>query len=335
MKRFLLISLLLITGLPSDGQDIHFSQFPWSPLNTGAQHTAMFEGDLRLTAVHRRQWGAVTIPYKTFSGSADASLNLFSEQLKSFGAGVLINHDDAGDGHLRTLDFRFFFSARYPLSSDSVHFITGGLMTGYSQRSVDFNALSFDEQFNGDIWDPLAGNGENYNRNKTGWFDAGLGIGWEMRQENTRWHAGISAAHLNRPDQGFYSEAVRRPVLWQFTAGALLNVGENISLQPDIIWMAQEKFRALNAGAEIRWSFQKEEMKKYAVGAGVFYRFDDAVIPEIALYWSKIRLGISYDVNISPLRTVSNGRGGPEFSLTYITRKIRSKPQRSIVCPVY
>lgn len=335
MKRLHLILFLILISYRLVGQDIHFSQFPWSPLQTGAAHAGQFEGDLRLTALHRRQWAAVTVPYKTFSGSADASLNLFSEQLRSFAAGILINHDDAGDGQLRTLDVQFHFSANYPLDADSVHFIRGGAMAGFSQRSVDFNALSFDEQFNGDSWDPLAANGENYSRNKTAWFDLGFGLGWEMKTEKGSWHLGCAATHINRPDQGFYSTAVRRPILWQINGGAFLRLQDNLSVHPEIIWMTQEKFSALNAGAEVRLAFQKEEVKRYAVGAGLFYRVNDAVIPVIALYWSKLRLGFSYDINISSLRTVSNGRGGPEFSITYITRKIRSKPQRSVVCPVY
>lgn len=335
MRRLLYILISLLLKHSAICQDIHFSQFTWSPLNLGPQQTGLFDGDLRLTANHRRQWAAVTVPYKTFSAGADASLNLFDPSLRMFNAGILINHDDAGDGQLRTLDFRGLFSVSVPLGSDSVHFFRGGLTLGYSQRSVDFNALSFDEQFNGDTWDPLAGNGENFARNRTGWLDAGAGIVWEIRKENLRWYTGLSALHLNQPDQGFYEQEVIRPVLWQLSAGGLFTLNQHLYLHPQFIFMQQEKFRAVNVGAELRITLQQETVKNYALGLGLFHRFNDAVIPSAAIYWNKFRLGFSYDVNTSSLRTVSNGRGGPEFSITYITRKIRSTPQRNIICPVY
>ncbi|MFN8152765.1 MAG: PorP/SprF family type IX secretion system membrane protein [Bacteroidia bacterium] len=335
MKKHLLTLIFSVLLIAAQGQDIHFSQFPWSPLNLGPQQAGQFDGDLRLSAIHRRQWAAVTVPYKTFSGSADASLNLFKESLRMFNAGLLINHDEAGDGQMRTLDVRGFFGITLPLEADSVYFFRGGVMAGFSQRSVDFNALSFDEQFNGDVWDPLAANGENYNTNKATWLDLGLGMGFERKTENSRIHLNASATHINRPDQGFYSEAVRRPVLWQINGGGLFRLSDQLSLHPEVIWMAQESYRALNLGAEFRLVLQQEQPKNYAIGLGIFHRVKDAIIPEIALYWNKFRLGFSYDINISSLRTVSKGRGGPEFSITYITRKIRSKPQRSVVCPVY
>jgi type IX secretion system PorP/SprF family membrane protein len=335
MKRLMNILTYFMMATSAFGQDIHFSQFTWSPLNLGPQQTGLFDGDLRLHAIHRRQWAAVTVPYKTFAAGADASLNLFDPNLRMFNAGFQVNHDDAGDGQLRTLDFKGMFAVSIPLGSDSIHFFRGGLMVGYSQRSVDFNALSFDEQFNGDTWDPLAGNGENYNRTRTGWLDAGAGFAWEIRKENLRWNTGLSALHLNKPDQGFYSSEVIRPVLWQFYTGGLISLNNQLLLHPQFIFMQQEKFRAINAGAELRIALQQESGKNYALGLGLFHRFGDAVIPSAAIYWNKIRLGFSYDVNISSLRTVSNGRGGPEFSITYITRKIRSTPQRSVICPVY
>lgn len=335
MKRLLPLLIGWLITVQAIAQDIHFSQFTWSPLNLGPQQTGMMEGDLRLHALHRRQWASVTVPYKTFAAGADASLNLFNQKLRALNAGLLINHDDAGDGQLRTLDFRGLFAVCVPLNSDSTHFLRGGLSLGYSQRSVDFNALSFDEQFNGDTWDPLAGNGENYARTRTGWFDAGVGLAWEMRTEKDRWQAGFSATHLNRPDQGFYSEVVRRPVLWQFHAAGLTSISERLLLHPQLIVMKQEKFSAVSLGAEARIILQQEPTKNYALGLGLFHRLNDAVFPMAAIYWNKIRIGFSYDVNISSLRTVSNGRGGPEFSITYIARKIRSTPQRSVICPVY
>ena len=55
--------------------------------------------------------------------------------------------------------------------------------------------------------------------------------------------------------------------------------------------------------------------------AGSWYRFGDALIPYVGLEFGRFRLGATYDVNLSKLRTASNSRGGFEVSLIYINQK--------------
>ena len=76
-------------------------------------------------------------------------------------------------------------------------------------------------------------------------------------------------------------------------------------------------------------------IRTWAFSVAGFYRYRDAVIPQVALYYDKFRLGFSYDINLSGLREASNGRGGGEFSLVYIARKINSVSRSSSICPVY
>lgn len=328
-------ALLLLSFGKLSGQDIHFSQFAQSALNINPANAGFFDADLRLGALHRRQWASVTVPYKTFSVAADAKLNMFLPVLSGFGAGILINHDETGDGQLRTLDVRAMFSYRHPLNSDSIHFIRVGLLSGFSQRTIDFNKLTFDNQFNGDSWDPQAPSGENYSGNKVNWFDVGIGIGWDMMNENSRYSLGISSTHLNRPNQSFMTETVRRPVLWQLNYESIHKINDQFSLLPSMIYMHQQEFREFNLGAELKILLQNEKQQHAAAGLGIYSRWNDAIIPTVAIYWSKFRFGFSYDINISTLNTVSRGMGGPEFSIVYMTKKISAHPQRSVVCPVY
>jgi hypothetical protein len=57
------------------------------------------------------------------------------------------------------------------------------------------------------------------------------------------------------------------------------------------------------------------------------------VIPVIKLSFNHYSMGISYDVNISKLNTVSNWRGGLELSMTYTNfLKIRSSTLDKVRC---
>jgi hypothetical protein len=52
-----------------------------------------------------------------------------------------------------------------------------------------------------------------------------------------------------------------------------------------------------------------------AVGVGLGYRYDDAIIPNIELRYQKIIIGILYDVNISSISAAGIARNGLEMSL--------------------
>jgi hypothetical protein len=54
------------------------------------------------------------------------------------------------------------------------------------------------------------------------------------------------------------------------------------------------------------------------------------LIPYIGLEFGGIRIGASYDVNISSLKAATANRGGSEFSIIYIKRPAESK---GIPCP--
>lgn len=318
-----------------NAQDIHYSQFPQSALNLNPSNAGNFPADLRLHAMLRRQWNSVTVPYKTISLGGDIRLTLLNDRLKGLGAGLLINHDDAGDGRLRTLDVRLFSSYRKPINTDSAHFFRAGIMLGFSQRSIDYSKLSFDNQYNGDSWDPLAPTGENGAGDKATWMDIGFGLGWDIVGENSTWDFGVSTTHLNRPNQSFYSEKVRRPVLWQIHTTPTFQLKSNLQLLPSAVFMMQQDYRAFNFGAELKIDLMQEARKNYSFGIGIRDRWEDAIIPFIAVYWNKFRFGFSYDITTSSLNTVNNGRGGPEFSLVYLTKNIKARPQKHVICPVY
>ena len=76
-----------------------------------------------------------------------------------------------------------------------------------------------------------------------------------------------------------------------------------------------------------------DEEKPNSFYAGQWTRFNnvnDALIPYVGLEFGDFRLGASYDVNISSLKTASQSRGGLEISLIYIKRPPGAK---GVPCP--
>lgn len=333
IKHSLVIALLIHGSTAA--QDMHYSQFSQAAQQLNPSLSGVMPCDLRVTSFARQQWSSVTIPYRTFTAGASMKLDVFSEKLNGFSTGFLAAYDDAGDGQLRSLDFRLSAAYSIAVSTDSSHRVNIGFMGGFSSRSIDFGKLTFDNQFNGDIFDPLSPPGETWGGNNRTWSDLGAGVAWSHKNSTSEITIGLSAQHLNRPEQQFLKDVEKRPVLWQAGGYAGFVLGSGIVLLPAGQILVQREFREFMLGSEIKTILQQSAARFSAIGFGIWYRSADAVIPSFALYKNKFRYGLSYDINISSLKTVSRGSGGPEFSLVYQWSKIKPLPNPKGICPVY
>ena len=95
------INLMIVFGMLIGSnifgqQDVHFSQFYASPLTLNPANAGIFDGDLRMTANYRSQWGTVSKAYSTMAASVDMPV---LKKLKGgmFGFGINFFKDQAGD----------------------------------------------------------------------------------------------------------------------------------------------------------------------------------------------------------------------------------------------
>lgn len=334
MRRLYISIQLLLFGFMSHAQDIHFSQYPYSPLNLSPALTGVFDGDIRINALYRQQWNSVTVPYKTMGLAYDQVVGAVKESGGRNAAGVVINSDRAGDGNFSTLQALFSFARLFALDNDSIHFISGGIQAAITYRNLDISQLTFDNQFTGDVFNPAAPINESFERDNFIYPDVNVGLGWMGIFDNTTANTSVSFQHLLQPDQSFLSEKKKLPIRMQLNAGAWLKRDDALSFYPSALWMTQQEFRELVFGMEVKFSAQNRSIRKRAMSLGLHYRMDDAFIPAIAVYFDQWRFGLSYDINTSDLKTASNGKGGPEFNLTYIIKKIRYTAAKNN-CPVY
>lgn len=320
----------------SSAQDIHFSQFPYSPLNLNPAYTGAFDGDLRFTSLFRNQWKSVTVPYKTFSGSFDMAIDILNSFSDRLSAGVVINSDKSGDGNFGTLQTSLSIAYTKSLNSDSTSFATGGIQFGGVQRSIDFSQLYFDNQYNGDVFIPSASNGENFSDSKFIYFDLSAGLSYHyIPAENFDIGAGVSLQHINQPMQSFYDN--KNVDLFQklsIDINSKVKVHEQVDLLPAVLFMNQGEFRELTLGSNVRFRFKQNKGKAFALYAGIFARTKDALIPTIGLDYNYLHAGVSYDINTSDLDRASDGKGGFEFSLVYIIKKVKPLIKHP-PCPVY
>ena len=133
-------------------QDAHFSQFDNTPLAINPSQAGAFDGNTRVIMNYRDQWRSISMPYKTFAFSADASL-LTRKLVSGFlGAGISFVSDNAGDSKLGVNQINL--SLAYHVRVAKNNFVSAGIQSGVAQRSIRLDNLTWDNQYDGNNYNP-------------------------------------------------------------------------------------------------------------------------------------------------------------------------------------
>ena len=312
----LIIFTILTTSITA--QDIHFSQFEQSPLNLNPAQTGLFDGEYRFVGNHRNQWSSITVPYVTFSASFDARVTQLNMKRAFLGVGLLFNTDKAGDGNFGTNQIILSLAYHRVMNNDSTFIISVGGNFGYNQHSVDYNAFYFGNQYNGSQFDHNISNNEYFSQDNLYYFDFSLGLNIMYEFDNHyKLNAGIGFMHLNSPQKSFYGNTDSElPNKYNFNVGLDIPIKQKHSIIPSIVYYRQGTFNELYLGGQLRYALNDVNFTN--IYAGIWTRAGDAAIFKLGMDYKSWNFGLSYDVNYSKLRTVSNGQGGYEISIIYI-----------------
>ncbi|HXH18050.1 MAG TPA: PorP/SprF family type IX secretion system membrane protein [Chitinophagales bacterium] len=330
--RFLLFIPLGLSALSASAQDIHFSQFYASPLTLNPSLTGFHEGSYRLTGIYRNQWRSVTSPYQTFGASFD--MRLLQSKLKDvLGAGISILYDKAGDGNLSLMGTMASASFHKALGKDNNHFIGIGIQLGFAQRSLDYNSLSFPEQYVNGSFVLTQPNGENFSGSTVNYFDMNAGLLWTSQfGKRLGVFAGTTFFHLTQPKESFLGDNDYRLHLRELAhAGLNIRANEHFYITPNFLFMHQNKAKEVNLGSAAEYHFK--DTHNTILSLGGWYRLDDAPIVSASLEHRSIRIGVAYDVNTSELQPASSHRGAFEISILYIGKISRVEAPLLVPCP--
>ena len=329
--QLLAITLMIITGLKVNAQDIHFSQFWNSPLLINPSFAGNAEGEIRAIVNHRSQWGGVTSnPFNTFGANFDMS---FDKTTKGnfFAAGLSMYTDVAGASKMRTTVVDL--SAAYHIRINNQSYFAGGIQGGINQKSINESNLRFDNQFDG-----LGHNsGLNSNENLANLSElkptasAGISYSWfNKANRSTTFNSGGKkrvnlgfAAHYYNPSSFYFAKQSNMGFKYIASFEGSFGVSSKWTVQPALLTAFQNKATDIVVGSLFKYMIKEESHltdfnKGTSIAFGGYYRFQDALIPTVQIQWAAFEIGFSYDVNLSQLTRASNGRGGFEISLKYI-----------------
>jgi len=332
------VTLLLVWAPVMFAQDLHFSQFFEAPLLRNPSLAGIFTGDYRIQGVYRDQWNSFTNAYRTgsFNGEYKMPVGRSNDFLT---VGMQILYDKAGTAGLTTTEVFPALNYHKSLSDEKTMYLSLGFMGGYAEKRIDRTKITTNNQFVGGAYNPSIPDGETFPTPAVHYWDGSVGMSFNESFGQDQQHSmfvGVAMHHLNRPKNSFYQDAdAELDPKYVFSAGVKLNISELsfFTLQAD--HSMQGPARETIGGA--MYSYKLGEFTddpKYIVGIGAFLRWKDAIIPVVKLDMLPLSIAISYDVNVSPLETVSQGRGGIELSISWIGFVDRDNSAKyKVLCP--
>ncbi|HVU95055.1 MAG TPA: PorP/SprF family type IX secretion system membrane protein [Puia sp.] len=321
-QQRIIIIFLLILGTAARAQDIHFSQFYETPLLRNPALAGLFTGDYRVQTVFRDQWNSFTDAYRT--GSLNAELKWpVGNGNDYFTTALQVLYDKAGTAALTTTELLPAFNYHKSLSDNKPMFLSLGFMGGLVEKTLDLSKVTTNSQFNGTAYDPALPNGETILTPNVHYLDGSLGISFNTAfgAENANsMYVGFAYHHLNRPKNSFY----KNPTV-ELDPKIVLSGGVKIGVNDYSYFTLYADYSRQGPSTEtiggVLYSYKlgpDPDNYPYTFTLGTLLRWNDALIPVIKLEMYSFNLGLSYDVNVSRLNTVSNSRGGFELSLSYI-----------------
>jgi len=336
MRKLVCALALLCSVLTVSAQDPNFSQFFASPLTLNPAMTGKIDGLYRVAGNYRNQWPTINNAFTTYTASFDAGImrNRISE-IDQFGVGVMAFKDQSGNGVIK-YDYLSFSTAYHKgLDEDGFNQLGAGFQVTYGSKKLDVTSLKFEDMLRSDGFTGITNETFNGTQLSLSYVDVNAGILYNGTTNGyNNYYFGVSAYHLNRPKETFQEGEFYLAPRVTLQAGGRIPVG-----QYDAVHLSANHSRQAGAvntviGGAYGLNLNADEYAPTNLYLGSWFRLGDAIIPYVGLEFGEMRIGATYDVNVSSLKPASNMRGGAEISLIYV-RQPRDPNARKLNCPKF
>ena len=322
MKLPGLLTIIMVCSIMQNSEaqtDPHFTQNYTYPMYINPAMVGQGDGDMRVSAIYRSQWGALGNPYRTTGLSADTRTN------NNIALGLSFLNQSAGDGGFNYLSAAASIAyTGVKFGKDENQHIIFAMQAGVLNRHVDLSKFKWGEQ-----WNPITGYNasnpttESFAQSSATTLDMGTGALYYDGTPNKKYNlfGGIAFYHINKPSDPIVStqstELNTIPMRYVIHGGVSINLKEDMSIVPHFLYNQQGNARETMLGVYI----QKGVNEETTIMAGGYYRYKDAVAPYVGLDYKNMLIGMSYDVNTSMLGTNIRNVNSFELTFSYIIQK--------------
>ena len=314
---WIILSLFLLSGI-CQAQEINFSRIQDMTL---WYNQSLKTDKLNSLVLNYRniQYNGL-IAYNSIAALYDMPLLSRAARDKSnsgyFSITVGAASDKSNQGILNNTTGMLGIAYAVPVSRSETYLAIGFQGAYYqSQLNVSNTTAPFGDQY--DAYGPIEGQPSN-DRLAAGWsyghFNFNTGISIFKNEKNVKWYLGASMMQLNQP----YTDKFKTPEFRLKPATGIQGGYKFLTDGTDEVAF----YMSMNwQGPAYKHFFDACYIKTIpsvpggAVGFGLGYRYDDALIPNIELRYQKLIFGISYDINISSLSAAGAERNGIELGI--------------------
>ncbi len=334
MKKTLLLILISFYCFVGNAQDPHFSQFYASPLTLNPAFAGKFDGDIRVAGIHRNQWPTINKAFVTTSAAVDFRImkNHIAEN-DTWGVGLMGFSDQSANGAVKFNYASIGTAFHKGLDEEGYHQIGAAFQGTYANMLINVTNLKFLDQLTPYGFTGITSEVFNNNSLKNSYFDLNAGVLYNgSTTDQNNFYFGVSMYHINRPKQSFTGAFFLLNPRTTIHGGGYFPVGQTGTLHLSGLYSSQGKASEALVGGAYQFLVSEQTDKPTSFYVGSWMRFNDAVIPYVGLEFGSFRLGATYDVNTSNLKSASNSRGGMEISLIYIKKDPEST---GVNCPKF
>lgn len=321
-------------------QDPQFSQFYAAPLYLNPAFAGSTQQG-RVGMNYRNQWPAIDANFNTVSAFAD-----FYIEDKNSGVGAILTRDYVSVVGLQSISFAVQYAYQLELTK-GVSF-RPGVQIGVYSRSINFNRLTFGDQFDPNTGEIANGTAEALNTGQTKFFPD-ISFGGLFFTPNA-W-LGIAAHHITEPNQSILGEEDKLDMKlsihggWKFyfrpgsMGNGFLARPRERSLAPAFQYRHQGDYNQADIG--LYYTFEPLIVGTWYRGIpfnkvnGFTNSESIVLLVGVTIKGEKeiLNIGYSYDVTISQLGPGSGG--AHEFSLVYSwpIRNPRKPPKDKLIIP--
>ncbi len=313
MRKALTI-LFVLLAFGTKAQDPQVTQKFNNPLFINPALTGNGEKENRVTFLYRDQWRAVIVPYSSTYINYDR--RFLEKNNNSIGGGIQFSFDKAGDGSLTTTSpsLSFAYTRHF---NEKRQGLSAGVQIGYARRSIDASALTFNNQFGTNGFDPNVASGET--TESAGLLNLGTGINFMSKiAKRSQVDVGFAVYNSFQPDYSYSTVSNDpRPTRYATYVFAEVFVADQWSLSPNIHFQGQRKAKELHTSLLVNYYHTKNEKLPLKLSLGAGYRNQDAALTYIGAKIKDVQVGFSFDLNTSDFSDATNSKGGFELSLKY------------------
>lgn len=332
MNRIFGILSLVLLAYVVEAQDLHFTQYAFSPLHVNPANAGLFKGSYRVGGIFRDQGFSISSPgaYKTLNFFLDVTLPWKIRKNDWIGFGINVLQDRSGE--IGWGSGGFIGQAAYHLSVNPRTTISLGAQYG----NANFNVKSPQKATSETLIKGIPGNIAFNSGAKYTDITIGADLSTALGSAKHELSLGINAARINQPAVTNLSTGagIKLGMLLTGSVGLNYHLNQKLDLRNNIWFRNLKKSNELIPQCVVSYLANVE--KKIRLNAGLGYRIGDAMQLMFGCDIDNIAFQIAIDQTLSGLRDAQSpsGFGAVEFAAKYtgvITKKPDPKPK--VFCP--